>query len=105
MRDPGASSSIRFSRFCSHLIYLILCRRTHAYKRQTGRIAERRMTYATVMVSLALNQPNEARLEMAGQLAERFEADLIGIAAAQFTPPLYFTDGEPAQALIEEGEA
>jgi nucleotide-binding universal stress UspA family protein len=63
------------------------------------------MTYATVMVSLAVNQPNEARLEVAGQLAERFDADLIGIAAAQFTPPLYFADGEPAQALIEEGEA
>jgi nucleotide-binding universal stress UspA family protein len=63
------------------------------------------MTYASVMVSMAVNQPNEARLELAGQLAERFEADLIGIAAAQFTPPLYFTDGQPAQTLIEEGEA
>ncbi len=29
------------------------------------------MTYATVMVGLSIDQPNEARLEIAGQLAER----------------------------------
>ncbi|MEY9183118.1 nucleotide-binding universal stress UspA family protein [Bradyrhizobium sp. USDA 326] len=63
------------------------------------------MTYATVMVSLALDQPNEARLQVAGELAERFEAAIIGVAAAQFAPPLYFTDGTEAQALIDEGEA
>ena len=40
------------------------------------------MTYATVMVSLALDQSNEARLEAAGQIAERFDAGIIGIAAA-----------------------
>jgi len=63
------------------------------------------MTYATVMVSLALDQSNEARLQVAGELAERFEADIVGVAAAQFAPPLYFTDGAEAQALIDEGEA
>ncbi|KYK48474.1 universal stress protein [Bradyrhizobium diversitatis] len=63
------------------------------------------MTYATVMVSLALDQPNEARLQVAGDLAERFEAAIVGVAAAQFAPPLYFTDGTEAQALIDEGEA
>ena len=63
------------------------------------------MTYATVMVSLALDQPNEARLQIAGELAERFEADIVGVAAAQFAPPLYFTDGAEAQALIDDGEA
>jgi nucleotide-binding universal stress UspA family protein len=62
------------------------------------------MTYATVMVCLALDQPNDARLEIAGELAERFEARLIGIAAAQFSPPLYFTDGELAQDLIDQGD-
>jgi len=60
------------------------------------------MTYATVMVCLALDQPNDARLEVAGQLAERFEARMIGIAAAQFSPPPYFTDGERAQDLIDQ---
>ncbi|WP_027546565.1 universal stress protein [Bradyrhizobium sp. WSM2254] len=63
------------------------------------------MTYATVMVSLALDQSNEARLQVAGELAERFEAAIVGVAAAQFTPPLYFTDGAEAQRLIDEGEA
>lgn len=63
------------------------------------------MTYATVMVSLALDQSNEARLQVAGELAERFEAAIIGVAAAQFAPPLYFTDGAEAQALIDDGEA
>src|SRR5262245_52036921 len=63
------------------------------------------MTYATVMVCLALDKSNDARLEVAGQLAERFEAGIVGIAAAQFAPPLYFTDGEAAQTLIDQGEA
>ncbi len=63
------------------------------------------MTYATVMVSLALDQSNEARLEAACQVAERFEAALVGIAAAQFSPPLYFTSGEQAQNLIDQGRA
>ncbi|RXH35165.1 universal stress protein UspA [Bradyrhizobium nanningense] len=63
------------------------------------------MTYATVMVSLALDQSNEARLQVAGELAERFEAAIVGVAAAQFAPPLYFADGAEAQALIDEGEA
>jgi nucleotide-binding universal stress UspA family protein len=63
------------------------------------------MTYATIMVGLALEQPNEARLQVAGELAERFEAAIIGIAAAQFAPPLYFADGAQAQKLIDQGEA
>jgi nucleotide-binding universal stress UspA family protein len=63
------------------------------------------MTYATVMVSLALDQPNEARLEAAGQIAERFDAGIIGIAASQFAPPLYFTSGEQAQNLIDQEQA
>ena len=63
------------------------------------------MTYATVMVSLALDQPNEARLQVAGELAERFEAALVGVAAARFAPPLYFTDGAEAQRLIDQEEA
>lgn len=60
------------------------------------------MTYATVMVSLALDQPNDSRLQVAGELAERFEAAIVGVAAAQFAPPLYFTDGAEAQGLIDQ---
>jgi nucleotide-binding universal stress UspA family protein len=63
------------------------------------------MTLATVMVSLAFDASNDARLEVAGQLAERFEAGIIGVAAAQFSPPLYFTAGQMAQDLIEQGQA
>ena len=62
------------------------------------------MAYATVMVSLALDQPNQARLQVAGELAERFEAMLVGVAAARFTPPLYFADGAEAQRLIDREE-
>ena len=63
------------------------------------------MTYATVMVGMALDQSNEARLEVAGQLAERFVSTVIGIAAAEFSPPLYFTDGEQAEKVIDRGRA
>ena len=63
------------------------------------------MAYATVMVGLSVDQPNEARLEIAGQLAERFGAKVIGIAAAEFSPPLYFTSGEQAQKLLDHGRA
>jgi nucleotide-binding universal stress UspA family protein len=63
------------------------------------------MAYATVMVGLSVDQPNEARLEIAGQLAERLGAKVIGIAAAEFSPPLYFTSGEQAQKLVDQGRA
>jgi nucleotide-binding universal stress UspA family protein len=63
------------------------------------------MTYATVMVSLALDQPNDSRLQVAGELADRFDAAVVGVAAAQFAPPLYFTDGEEAQRLVDQGAA
>jgi nucleotide-binding universal stress UspA family protein len=63
------------------------------------------MTLATVMVSLAFDASNDARLEVAGQLAERFAAGIVGIAAAQFSPPLYFTTGQMAEDLIEQGQA
>ena len=63
------------------------------------------MTYATVMVSLALDRSNDARLEIAGQLAERFGAHVIGITAGEFSPPLYFATGESAQKLLDEGQA
>jgi nucleotide-binding universal stress UspA family protein len=55
------------------------------------------------MVGMALDRPNEARLEVAGQLAERFAASAVGIAAAEFSPPLYFTTGDQAQNLIDQG--
>jgi nucleotide-binding universal stress UspA family protein len=63
------------------------------------------MTYATVMVSLTLDRSNDACLEIAGQLAERFSSRVIGITAGEFSPPLYFTEGELAQQVIDRGHA
>jgi nucleotide-binding universal stress UspA family protein len=61
------------------------------------------MTYATVMVSLALDRSNDACLEIAGQLAKRLNASVIGIAAGEFSPLPYFTEGEQAQRVIDQG--
>ena len=63
------------------------------------------MDYTTVMVSLALDRPNDACLAVAGDLAERFEARVIGIAASDLRPPLYFADGGAAQKLFDEEAA
>ena len=62
------------------------------------------MTYATAIVSLSVDRPTEALLEVTGQLAGEFSAHVIGISAAMFSPPLYFM-GEAGQSLIDEGEA
>ena len=58
------------------------------------------MTYATVMVCLALDQPNTRRLEVAAKVVKYFEAGVIGLAAADFSPPLYYTSGAQAQKLL-----
>ena len=62
------------------------------------------MNYKTIMVSLALDRPNEACLAVAGDLAERFDARVIGIAASDLRPPLYFEEGAYAENLIREEE-
>jgi nucleotide-binding universal stress UspA family protein len=46
------------------------------------------MSYATLMVHLDLNQKNDARLTVVGDLAERFNARVIGVAAqGEIFPP------------------
>jgi nucleotide-binding universal stress UspA family protein len=50
------------------------------------------MAYKTVLVHLELNGDNEGVLKIAGDLAERFDARVIGIAACQ-----------PLQILTDEG--
>ncbi len=64
------------------------------------------MTYSTLMVHLDLDEPNDARLHIAGDLAEQFDAKLIGIASCQPQPSVY-ADGSFAQSLVEQlrGEA
>ena len=62
------------------------------------------MSYKTIMVSLALDRANDACLAVAGDLAERFGAKVIGIAASDLRAPLYFAEGEYAQELIDQEE-
>lgn len=61
------------------------------------------MTYTTVMVALAFDQSNASRLGIAAELAERFEARLIGIAASELSPPLYYATGQTAERLLAQG--
>lgn len=60
------------------------------------------MDYKTIMVGLALDRPNEACLRVAGDIAERFGARVIGVAASDLRPPMYFADGDFAQKLLDE---
>jgi nucleotide-binding universal stress UspA family protein len=63
------------------------------------------MDYKTIMVSLALDRPNDACLAVAGDLAERFGARVVGIAASDIRPALYFSEGNTAQTVVEEEAA
>lgn len=62
------------------------------------------MAYSSLMVHLDLYQPNDARLRIAGDLAEQFDAKLIGIAACQPQPVVY-ADGSFAHSLVEKLQA
>jgi len=62
------------------------------------------MTYSSVMVHLDLDESNDARLHVAGDLAEQFDAKLIGIAGCQPQPSVY-ADGILAQRFVRELEA
>jgi nucleotide-binding universal stress UspA family protein len=63
------------------------------------------MSYSTLLVHLDLERTNEALLRVAGDLATRFEAGLIGTAAAVTTPQLYFAEGAAAVDAIERERA
>lgn len=60
------------------------------------------MAYKTILVHLDLNGDNEGVLNIGAQLAERFDARLIGIAAAQPTQPLYEEGFAMAAVVAEE---
>ena len=66
---------------------------------------EQVMDYKTVMVGLALDRPNDACLRVAGDIAERFGARIIGVAASDIRPPMYFADGDFAQKLLDQEAA
>ena len=63
---------------------------------------EQVMNYKTVMVGLALDRSNDACLRVAGDLAERFGARVIGVAASDLRPPMYFAEGAYAQKLLDD---
>jgi nucleotide-binding universal stress UspA family protein len=58
------------------------------------------MTFSTLMVHLDLEQPNDARLQITGDLAEKFNARVIGITAANPQPP-YYAGGSVARGFVE----
>lgn len=58
------------------------------------------MAFKSLMVHIDLDRPNDARIKIAGTLAERFGAGVIGIAACREIPFTY-SDGFAASQLIE----
>lgn len=62
------------------------------------------MTYKTLMLHLDLDHPNDARIKIAADLAERFSAGVIGITAC-LDFPTAFADGYTASLLIEQERA
>ena len=58
------------------------------------------MTYATLMVHLELGASNKGLLQVAGDFAERFQANVIGIAAAQPMQMIY-NDGYYSGDLVQ----
>jgi len=68
------------------------------------RVMEDAMTYKTLMVHLELQKNNDALLKFVGDLAERFQAHVIGIAACQPMQILY-DEGLTAGELMVEDQA
>jgi nucleotide-binding universal stress UspA family protein len=62
------------------------------------------MTYATLMVHLELGRPNTNLLQITGDLAQRFKASVMGIAARQPLQILY-GDAYMAGNFYEQDEA
>jgi nucleotide-binding universal stress UspA family protein len=62
------------------------------------------MSYSTLMVHLELEHPNDARLQIAGDLAEQFDSKVIGIAACD-PQPGYYAYGAFAHGLVEQHRA
>lgn len=63
------------------------------------------MKYPSLMVYLDLDQRNDTRLKIVADLAERFSARVIGIAARAEVVPLYFTEGLAATYVAEQNFA
>ena len=59
------------------------------------------MTYATLMAHLELGHPNAGLLKVAGDLAERFHAGVIGIVACQ-PMQIFYGDGYIPGEVVEQ---
>jgi nucleotide-binding universal stress UspA family protein len=59
------------------------------------------MSYSTIMVHLELDHSNDVRLQIAGDLAEKFDSKLIGIAACN-PQPSHYARGGFAHSLVEQ---
>ncbi|WOJ89478.1 universal stress protein [Methylocapsa polymorpha] len=59
------------------------------------------MSYASLMVHVDLDYRNDARLKVAGDLAERFKARIIGIAAQAEVTPVYYADSYSSAFIAE----
>lgn len=59
------------------------------------------MSYASLMVHLDLDYRNDAKLKIAGDLAERYKARVIGIAARAEVTPVYYADGYTSAFIAE----
>ena len=59
------------------------------------------MTYATLMVHLDLGSSNVGRLRVAGDLADRYGASVVGISAAQ-PMQIVYADGYVSGEMIED---
>src|SRR5476651_1575338 len=65
------------------------------------------MTYSTLMVHLDIGSSNAGRLQVAGDLADRFHASVVGIAGAQPMQVVYsdgYVSGEMIEDDVEEKE-
>lgn len=60
------------------------------------------MSYASVLVYVGHDRSNDVRIRIAGQLADKFDAGIIGVAACEASEAAYFATGSHALALFEE---
>jgi nucleotide-binding universal stress UspA family protein len=63
------------------------------------------VSYRTLMVHADIGGKNENLFRLAGNLAERFEAKVIGIAACIPPEPIYYADTYDLGAFIEQDRA
>ena len=59
------------------------------------------MSYTSILVHQDLDGTNDSRLQIAAELARRFDAKLIGVAACEVKPPAY-GGGAFASAILNE---